>query len=176
MRHIALLRGVNVGGTGRLPMQAFRTLLAGLGLSNVQTYIQSGNAIFDSDLAPQDLSKLISDAIEAQFGFRRPVIMRHPAQLRTLLAEQPFQTEADDRLHFFFCSHDQSRLDPNLITPLLGPQEAWSIMGHDIALYAPSGIARSKLVDRLPKLVKGEVTARNLRTTRAVLALALTNP
>ena len=60
---VALLRGVNVGGAGRLPMVEFRATLVGLGLERVRTYIQSGNAVFDSYLSPAGLEALIRDAV-----------------------------------------------------------------------------------------------------------------
>ena len=72
---IALLRGVNVAGAGKLPMAEFRDMLAGMGFGSVQTYIQSGNAVFDSDLAATRLEATIGDAVEERFGFRRDVFV-----------------------------------------------------------------------------------------------------
>jgi uncharacterized protein (DUF1697 family) len=66
---IALLRGVNVAGAGKLPMAAFREALTGLGLTRVATYIQSGNGVFESDLATDTLEPMIRKAVGAGFGF-----------------------------------------------------------------------------------------------------------
>ena len=76
MTWIALLRGVNVGGRNKLPMQALRTLLEAHGLRNVRTYIQSGNVVFESNESNSEaLVTLISGCIDIDFGFRPPIIL-----------------------------------------------------------------------------------------------------
>lgn len=66
---VALLRGVNVSGAGKLPMAEFRAMLAGMGFGGVQSCIQSGNAVFRSELGARELEAMIRDAVAARFGF-----------------------------------------------------------------------------------------------------------
>ena len=71
---VALLRGINVGGKHSLPMQNLRELLGELGCDDVKTYIQSGNAVFNTSADPSELSQDITAAIERQFGFAPSVL------------------------------------------------------------------------------------------------------
>ena len=84
---IAMLRGVNVGGHQKLNMEALRTLCAGLGLRDVETYIQSGNVVFREDGGdPGMVARKIEDGIERKFGFRPDVIVRTTSELRKVIA------------------------------------------------------------------------------------------
>ena len=88
---ISLLRGVNVGGHHKIKMDALRALYDSLGLPDALTYVQSGNVIFktrDRDLIR--LGRRIEDGIERTFGFRPHVIVRTPADLRNVIARNPF--------------------------------------------------------------------------------------
>ena len=88
---IAMLRGVNVGGYQKLNMEALRTLCGGLGLRDVQTYIQSGNVVFREDSGDPGLAaRKIEDGIERKFGFRPDVIVRTTSELRKVIAGNPF--------------------------------------------------------------------------------------
>ena len=88
---ISMLRGVNVGGHNKIKMDALRALYESLKLKSPQTYVQSGNVVFFSraeNLAP--LSQRIQDAIERNFGFRPDVVLRTSAELRNVIAKNPF--------------------------------------------------------------------------------------
>jgi uncharacterized protein (DUF1697 family) len=90
--YVALLRAVNVGGT-KLPMADLRTLLEGLGLTNVRTYLQSGNAVFDAGDdagSPQDLANAIAMRIERDVGPRVGVLVLRAAALEAVVAANPF--------------------------------------------------------------------------------------
>ena len=91
MKHVLLLRGINVGGHGKLPMGDLRGILKGLGAQNVATYIQSGNAVFDGRLTADD----ITQAIEEKAGFRRPAIVLPGPDFQAVLGENPFGPEAE---------------------------------------------------------------------------------
>src|SRR5208337_2383997 len=88
---ISMLRGVNVGGHNKIKMDALRDLYESLGLRDAQTYVQSGNVVFRTkakDLAP--LAKQIEDAVERKFGFGPGVALRTTAELRSVIARNPF--------------------------------------------------------------------------------------
>src|SRR5262249_15226050 len=93
---ISLLRGVNVTGNNKIPMEALRQLCESLGLRGAQTYIQSGNVVFRTnakDLAT--LAKRIEDAIEKKFGCRPGVTLRTTAELKNVIARNPFARRRD---------------------------------------------------------------------------------
>src|SRR4051812_17940253 len=93
-RFVALLRAVNVGGRA-LPMAALRALCeAELGWEGVQTYIQSGNLVFEAKGKADALESALESGIEKQFGFEAPAMIRTAAEWRTLLAANPFPKES----------------------------------------------------------------------------------
>src|SRR4051812_12224506 len=91
---IALLRAVNVGGYGKLSMADFCKLLEGLGFKNVQTYIQSGNAVFDAPGSAAKVGAAISAGLAKLMGAPVDVMLRTHDQLTSLIAANPFAAEA----------------------------------------------------------------------------------
>ena len=88
---IAMLRAVNVAGYQKLNMEALRTLCGGLGLRDVQTYIQSGNLVFRADTGDSEaLARKVEDGIHRKHGFRPDVIVRTTAEMRKVIANNPF--------------------------------------------------------------------------------------
>ena len=88
---IAMLRAVNLGSHHKLNMEALKTLCGGLGLRDVQTYIQSGNLVFREDGGdPGVVARKIEDGIERKFGFKPEVIVRTTSELRKVIAGNPF--------------------------------------------------------------------------------------
>lgn len=88
--HIALLRGVNVGGHNRLAMAALRAVAGGLGLKRPRTYIQSGNLVFETDDPAASVAGALERAIAAEFGLAVPVIVRTAEQWTGYVAANPF--------------------------------------------------------------------------------------
>ncbi len=165
-----LLRGVNVSGANRLPMAGFRDLLTGLGLREVETYIQSGNAVFTGGPPDADLAPAIRAAIQGAHGFAPEVfLLRLPAFQSAL--DHPFGPEADPaRIHAIFLADPAPAFDE---ARLLAVQkdEAWSLRPGFLLLHTPSGIGRSKLAEAVPRALKTRQTARNLKTVAALAAL-----
>src|SRR5271166_4847500 len=88
---ICLLRGINVGGSNKISMQALREICLALKLRGPQTYIQSGNVVFGTSERDLDkLAKRIEDCIEKGHGFRARVILRTFAEMRDVVARNPF--------------------------------------------------------------------------------------
>ncbi len=161
---IALLRGVNVGGHGKLPMAELRKLLTELGYSQVRTTIQSGNVVLKSESA---CAQKIAGAIEQQFGFRPDVIVLSEIEFRTAAEANPYA----ESTHFYFL--DQTPEAPNLakLTELKASDEQFSLLDKVFYLHAPAGIGRSKLAARAEKLLGVAATARNQRTVAKLLEM-----
>lgn len=166
---VALLRGVNVGGAGRLPMAGFRDMLAELGLERPETYIQSGNAVFGSALERGALTEMIADGIAARFGFRPEDFLRRGDEIAAALVH-PFGDAALEQVHAFFLA-GAAPLDAAAVAALAAPTERWHLSPGVFHLHAPDGIGRSKLAARLPRLLPVAMTARNLRTVATLDAL-----
>ncbi len=175
--YAALLRGINVGGSRKVPMAELRAVLEGLGHGGVQTYLQSGNAVFSSARQdPAALARELEAAIEAHFGFRVPCLVLDGAYLRAVAEACPFPAaELEGRqLHATFCSEQPgperfAALDAAAYLP-----EEYRVGDRVVYLYAPNGLGRSKLAEALarPAVVKGiDATTRNWNTVAKLVEL-----
>lgn len=173
--YIALLRGINVGGRNSLPMKALRTLLEDLGARNVQTYIQSGNVVLQHQT--EDIARLaadIRDAIHRQYGFDPHVLLLKRPDLAQAVAGNPFP-QADQHptsLHLYFLSDVPPDPDWPKLENAKKDSEEYELVGRVFYLYAPDGIGRSKLAERVEKALGVSATARNWRTVTKVMAMA----
>ncbi|WP_371618534.1 DUF1697 domain-containing protein [Streptomyces sp. NBC_00454] len=177
-KYAALLRGINVGGNKKVPMAELRTVLAGLGHTDVETYLQSGNAVFATAAkkAPEALARELEAAIEAHFGFRVPCLVVDGTYLRAVADACPFPAAELEgkQLHATFCSEQpaESRF-ASIDGPAYLPEE-YRVGDRVIYLYAPNGLGRSKLGEALarPAVVKGlDVTSRNWNTVAKLVEL-----
>ena len=171
---IGLFRGVNVGGNNKLPMRDLATLLESEGLEQVKTYIASGNILFRSGLSGKALEKRIEDAIEARFGFRPPIFLVTLNHLDKLLAENPYRgREAQGKgQHFFFLKSPAKSADLDLLESLKANGEEFTLTDEVFYLYAPAGIGRSKLAEKIGRAIKADMTARNLNTVMTLRDMA----
>lgn len=165
---VALLRGVNVSGRNRLPMADFRRLLEDLGLAEVETYIQSGNAVFSGGPPDTELAPAITAAIQSAHGFAPEVFLRGLSDLDAAL-DHPFGPDANPaRIHAIFLGADAALDEARL--QALRRDESWILRPGHLLLYTPSGIGTSKLAETLPRALKAPQTARNLNTVAALAA------
>ena len=174
--HIALLRGINVGGHGKLPMKDLRTVLEGLGLTNVKTYLQSGNAVFQSNSTDVgQLSREIGTAITESHHFTPEVLVLSIDELRTAITANPYPEGEDDpkTLHCSFLKSEPNNPDLEKLESLRSPTEKFELSGTVFYLYAPDGIGRSKLAAKVERALGVAVTGRNWRSVGAVMSLAL---
>ncbi len=173
---VLLLRGVNVGGANRLPMPEFRQMLSELGLSEVQTHIQSGNVVFkDAGLA--DLEGIIIAGMKDRFGFAPKMFFMTLAAFDAILAANPYRDAANGALaHIFFLDGHFAPADITTLTALVAQGEAVTFTDTAVYLNAPMGIGRSILADKLTNTPKIGLTARNVTSANAISALARTLP
>lgn len=163
--YAALLRAVNVGGTGKLPMTELRRICEESGLSDVTTYIQSGNVVFRSKRAEAGVKKLLEVALATQLGKPCGVHVRTAEELRTLLDQNPFPDAAANQLLVLFL--DEKPPAATLKQVLTPDGEELRASGRHLFLHFPNGMGRSKL--KIPFAKVG--TGRNLNTVRKLLAL-----
>lgn len=176
MTRILLLRGINVGGKRSLPMQELAALLAGLGCKAVRTYIQSGNAVVEAPVAlAAKLPQALQAAIHKRFGFEVPVIQREAAQLKAAIKASPFlKAGADPKsLHLGFLAAKPTAAQVAELKPVLAPGEDFKVLGQEIHLHFPLGLAKTKLNNAyIDSRLKTVCTVRNWNTVQALLALA----
>jgi uncharacterized protein (DUF1697 family) len=175
MTWIALLRGVNVGGSHKLPTKRLRDILDELGFVDAVTYIQSGNCVFRSDLADgRTIGARIAERIAAEFGFRPSVFALTRKELDAAIDDNPFAGRSDDPkfVHLFFLAEKVCALDEPAMRALAAPSDDFVLAGKVFYLLTPGGIGRSKLVDKLEKFLPVDMTARNLRSAIKIAELA----
>ena len=185
MRYIAFLQGINVGGRHVIKMADLQLLFAGCGFTNVQTYIQSGNVVFDADGAEAALRHRIEQAFESRFSFRSSIALRTEAELAELLDGYPFSPEeiaateaADPAVEhtYVYLAADTPGPAAALALPQTGSGgDRIALHGRDVYLLCGRSVRNSKAAAALGKLGVPH-TARNLRTLRKVLALSQGTP
>lgn len=175
---ISLLRGINVGGKNIIKMKDLKADFESVGGADVRTYIQSGNVVFTCHGArPETISKKIADSVEGRRGFRPAVITLGLAQFKKAVRENPYPPDAEPKtVHFFFFSSPPGAPDLKRLTKLKNESEQFMLGQSAFFLFAPDGIAHSKLAMRVESCLGVPVTARNLRTVRKVQHIAETGP
>jgi uncharacterized protein (DUF1697 family) len=169
--YVGLLRGVNVGGKNNLPMADLRALCASLGFRDVTTFIQSGNVVFKSEATPRPSH--LEDAIKQHFDITTTVVLRTSNELEKILLANPFSAEEKAHLHVAFVALDHMHGLPTLDGERYVP-ERFVIIGSEIYLYLPNGVARSKLPIYLDRQLRTRVTLRNWNTVEKLADLART--
>lgn len=170
--HVALLRGINVGGNKKVDMAGLRVLMEQLGFDGVKTVLNSGNVMFAADTTPYP--DRIEKAIKAKYGFDVAVVLRSADDLQQVVDDSPFEQIATDRSRYFVSFLDR-------------PLPAGALAGLDISAYEPEllhagkreiytwlpgGLADSKLMKELTdKRLGVTATARNWNTVTKLLAL-----
>ncbi len=174
--HIALLRGVNVGGKNKLPMADLVQCVSAAGGADVQTYIQSGNFVFAakrSDAAR--IARLTSERIAKRFGFQPVIVVRSAEEVRAAIDANPFLKKGADPdavfLGFLADLPEASRVSG--LDPRRSPGDSFQVLGREIHLHLPNGVAKSKLTNaHFDSKLATTSTFRNLRTVLKLLEMA----
>jgi uncharacterized protein (DUF1697 family) len=176
---VSMLRGVNLGPHRRIKMDALRELYKSLGLLEPQTYVQSGNVLFKTrERNPMALAKRIEQGIERSFGFHADVVVRTTAELREVIAKNPFAGRRGidpARLLVTFLASDPGEDARQKLRQIKAePEEMW-IDGRDLFIYFPNGLARPKLsIPLIERTLKTSGTGRNWNSVTKLLELAET--
>jgi uncharacterized protein (DUF1697 family) len=168
---VALLRGINVGGKGKLPMADLRAIVAGLGHEDVRTYIQSGNVVFDArSTSTDEVAAELAEAIARESEVAPAVVVRTAAELQAVVDDDPFVSRGEDTasVHVAFFAEDAE--DPGDLSRF-APEEAVAI-GREVHLFLPGGMGRSKLAASFGRSGAAVGTARNWRTVTTLLEMA----
>ena len=181
--HVALLRGINVGGV-KVVMAELRDVVTALGHTDVATYIQSGNVLFSTD--ETDTAKLgeaMEEAIAAQLGVSPRVLVLSRDELAQVVRDNPYPDEPNPRaVHAVFRETEPA---PDMVAGVAavqqqvaakGSRDTAQFVGRTLFLHTPDGFGRSELVVQLgrgqgPLAAKSAGTARNWATVTKLLAL-----
>jgi uncharacterized protein (DUF1697 family) len=179
--HVALLRGINVGGNNKVAMADLREVVASLGHTGVSTYIQSGNVLFTAQEADTGaLAAGLEQAIAQAFGLKPRVIVLTRAELAQVISDNPYRAEPNPRyVHaMFFPAEPGEQVRESVAAAgqqaaAKGSRDEATVVGRTLFLHTPDGYGRSELAVRLAR-ARGPVadgTARNWATVTKLLAL-----
>jgi len=177
---VILLRAVNVGSTGKLPMADFRKLLTDSNCAKVETYIQSGNAVVDAKCSAPALAKSVTAALAKYMGAPVPVIVRTHAELDRIIAANPFAAEAaadGARVHAVFLSAappaTKAAALEEVIAKYPARRDRYYLQGDTLYLHLPDGAADSKFTAQTVDRALGvTATARNWNTVLKLHAMS----
>ena len=169
-KYISILRGINVGTGRKVPMADLKKLCQNMGLENVQTYIQSGNVVFELP-QPESVSELetrLHKAFTETFGFDIPVIIRSAKEWAESISQNPFLKEENldiERLHLTCLKELPS---PELVEKIRLFQflpDRYEVIGRDVFIFCAAGYGTSKLVNSFfESKLKTSATTRNWKT------------
>jgi len=170
---VLLLRGLNVGGHGKLTMADLKAILATLGARDIETYIQSGNAIFTGVIDARGFGELVETEIQTLRGFRPHSLVISADTFGDILAGYPWPEARDDPTsgHIWFLANTPPAPELDKIAESTGATERTHLGESAFYLHAPDGIGRSKLASRAERLLGVPATARNLNTALKLNAM-----
>lgn len=177
--YIALLRGINVGGKNKIKMAELKKMLEGLGLIRVQTYIQSGNVLFESEEMVDELQIRLEEEIEATFGFSVRVILRTSDELNRIVANNPFSDEEvaaaealsnKECLYVAMLQDEPTPEGRERLGAYQNDHDKFCIEGKEVYLLFDHGAGNSKLANSLHKLGV-PATVRNWKTMNKLISL-----
>ena len=164
--YVALLRAVNVGGTGKLPMTELKAICEAAGLEQVRTYIASGNVVFSSGKSEDAVRAAIEKPLEAYAGKPVGVVIRSAAEMADMLANNPFPDRPGNRTVALFVD---GPLPPDALDSARNVKEEEMQLGkRAIYIFYGDGMADSRLI--IPAAKAG--TARNMNTVAKLAEMA----
>ncbi|MGI8576688.1 MAG: DUF1697 domain-containing protein [Nocardioidaceae bacterium] len=172
--YVVLLRGINVGGHGKVAMPALRDVCVDIGCADVTTYIQSGNVVLSSQQSAARLETTLAKAIADRLGVSPDVMVRSGQELAAVIENNPYPQAAEGTLHVGFLANPSDNDTRNAVADVECEPEQFTIRDREIYFYLPNGMGRSKLAPLLVRKVKSPVTARNWRTVLKLHAMANT--
>jgi uncharacterized protein (DUF1697 family) len=173
---VALLRGINVGGKNKLPMKDLVAMFERAGADEARHYIQSGNVVFRAEATvAARLPGLVAREIERRFGFRVPVLLRSGDELHAAARANPLLDAGADpaTLHVMFLEHAPGKKEVAALDPGRSPPDSFSLVGREVYLCCPNGMARTKLTNAyFDSALRTTSTARNWRTVLKLVEMS----
>ena len=173
-RYVALLRGVTVGKGNRVPMAEFKSLLEGLGCTDVKTLLNSGNAVFTSAArSAEKLALAIAAQVETKFGVTTPVVVKSAAELASIISTAPMRPPDEEHSRFLVAfGRDENAVQALAqLIPLAQAPERLVITKQAAYLHCPEGLLQSKVGEAMLGKAGRGVTTRNWATVLKIEAL-----
>ncbi len=160
------MRGINVGGKNKVAMRDLVGVFERAGAADVRTYIQSGNVVFGASAsAAKSIGADVRAALEREFGVRSPVVVRSTREFGAVLGGVPWEEADGATLHVMFLERRPSAGAAAKLDPGRSAGDRFAVVGREVYLCLPNGVARSKLTNDYFDRTLGTIsTGRNWRT------------
>lgn len=175
--YVSLFRAINVGGNSKVSMADLKAVHEGLGLTNIKTYLQTGNVVFESEeeTAPAKLAASIKHEFEKKFGFGTEVMVRSAADLQKIESKNPFLKDADKATKWvvvLFLTDSPAEKDFQALKEAYKGPEEMVLKGQELYAYYSESIGHSKLTNVLiEKKLKVLGTGRNWNTVSKLIEM-----
>ena len=171
---IALLRGINIGPRRRVSMPELRALMEGLGHTDVETLVQSGNVVFTARAKPATLEQKLEEEIEKQLGVDPKVVVRTRDELAAAIEANPFDVPKEPKnLHVTFLSGEPGAAARATLEATDFDPDRLAFHGREIYVLYDDGMGRSELAKQLARAKLGvAATDRNWNTVTKLLEMA----
>lgn len=172
--YISLLRGINVSGKNKINMADLKALYESMGFLQVQTYLQSGNVVFQTQNAQNEvLGKSIEAKIAQQMELNITVIIRNGFDIMEILERNPFLTsssdEVMDKLYVTFLSEEPNEVAVSKLKDTQSGLDTFIQFGKEIYVFCPTGYGRTKLTTNFFETkLNLKATSRSWRTVSAL--------
>lgn len=168
-KFVAFLRGINVGGHHKVPMQELKQVLQNMGFENIITLLNSGNVIFEAKPTEiAELESLIAQQLNSSFGFPIPVIIRSAENLEELITSDPFKGIDFTKETSLYLSFLRKSPQTEIPLPWVSEDNSFRILnihGADIISVLDLNVGKTvKGMDNLEKLFGKDITTRNWNT------------
>lgn len=175
--YIALLRGINVSGQKKIAMSELRKLFESLNFQNVQTYIQSGNVIFQSaETNKTDLEYIIHNKILSHFGFDVSVLVRTSVEIQAIMDACPFSEAKKTISYFTLLQTIPNKVLMDETLSITYPNEEFHITGQCVYFFSAAGYGNAKCNNNFfERKLKVSATTRNYKTLIKLLSLCPEN-
>ena len=170
--YIALLRGINVGGHKKFTKAQQLEMLFGLGYGNTKVYLHTGNWIFETSEGKEAITQHISEAIQAQFGWKLPILVLPLSEIETIFQDCPFSEEKKKNSYFIILSEQPNEALVEEVALIQYPNEEVVIKDRCIYFYSANGYGRTTFnMNRYEKKLNVQATSRNYNTMTTIIGM-----
>jgi uncharacterized protein (DUF1697 family) len=170
MKYVAFLRAINVGGNAVIKMTDLKRMFESAGLENVQTYIQSGNVIFESEETDsQILEKRIESQLEGTAGYKIVCFVRTMQELQSIVDKSPFTAQASETAYVAFLNQKPDRKSQQALLALKNEADDFAIQGCDVYHLRRDREKSALAKTSIEKVLKLPGTTRNLTTLKKIV-------
>ncbi len=170
MKYIAFLRAINVGGNAIIKMADLKRMFESAGLENVQTYIQSGNVIFETEEKNIDaVEKRIASQLEGAAGYKIHLFARTMRELQSIVSKSPFEAKGDEIAYVAFLNEKPDAKSQQALLALKNEADDFAVKGREIYHLRRDREKSVLAKTSIEKILKLPATVRNMTTLTKML-------